>query len=772
MYFRMIRNDFLRSKTTTLTTMLFVAAAATLLSLSAILVVSLPGAIETLMTRSKTPHFMQMHSGEIDIERLAAFAEQHDEVEDYQVLEFLNVDGARIAFEDKSLAGSVQDNGFSVQSERFDLLLDLNGDVIEVADSEVYVPIPYLQEGLAEVGDRFFVAGKELRVAGFLRDSQMNSMLSSSKRFLVSQSDYSEIRDSGHVEYLIEFRLKDLSTLSAFHNAYAASGLEANGPTLTYPLFRTINAISDGLMVAVILLVSALVLVIAFLCIRFTLLAKIEEDYREIGVLKAIGMRTSDIKKIYLAKYAAIAAAGAVLGLAISFAFRGVVLDNIRLYMGEAENPALALGFGVVGVLLVFLAIVGYVNGVLRRFRTISVTEAIRFGTSQDRPGRVQRFRLSDNRLLDTNVFLGMKEVLARKRLYFTMLMVLVAAAFIIALPQNLHNTISSRSFISYMGVGDSDLRVDIQQTEDISAKTEDIAVAMGSDPFIAKYSVHLTKAFSVRTEGGPETRIKVELGDHSVFPLVYTQGAAPNADDEIALSVMNADELEKSVGDTLTLLVGGRATDLMVSGVYSDVTNGGKTAKATFSDPSAEVMWGVLNAELADASAIDERVNEYSERFDYAKVSSIDEYMAQTYGGTIRSIEVASYVSIAVALTIVVLITLLFTKMLVARDRYSIAAMKALGFRSSDIRIQYAARSVFVMIVGVVAGTLLANTAGEALAGRVIAAFGAASFDFVVEPFSAYLLSPLVMALAVLVATYFGTLDAERMTIADNIKE
>ena len=63
------------------------------------------------------------------------------------------------------------------------------------------------------------------------------------------------------------------------------------------------NAISDGMMIAVILLISALVVTIAFMSIRFTLLAKIEDDYREIGVMKAIGLRLSDIKKIYLAKY-------------------------------------------------------------------------------------------------------------------------------------------------------------------------------------------------------------------------------------------------------------------------------------------------------------------------------------------------------------------------------------------------------------------------------------------------------------------------------------
>lgn len=772
MYFRMIRNDFLRSKTTTLITMLFVAAAATLLSLAAILVVSLPAAIDSLMAQAKTPHFTQMHAGEVDVDRLAVFAAGRPEVEDYQVVEFLNIDGARIAFEGRSLAGSVQDNGFSVQNDSFDLLLDLNGDVIEVASGEVYVPIAYLQEGLVGVGDRLDVAGKRLTVAGFVRDSQMNSLLSSSKRFLVSPGDYAAIRSHGSVEYLIEFRLDDLSALGTFEAAYAAAGLEASGPTLTFPLFRTLNAISDGLMIAVILLVTMLIVVIAFLCIRFTLLAKIEEDYSEIGVLKAIGIRLSDIKRIYLAKYIAVAATGALMGLALSFALRGMVLENIRLYMGEPEGSTMALAVGTAGVAIVFLAIVAYVNRVLSRFRSISVTEAIRFGTSQDQPPSARRFRLDGNRLLDTNVFLGVKDVLARKKLYITMLMVLVAAAFIVIVPQNLHNTIASPSFISYMGVGDSDMRVDVQQTDGIAAKTAAVATVLEKDPAVSKYSVLLTRAFTVRTDDGADERIKVELGDHSVFPLVYSKGRAPAADDEIALSVMNADELGKSVGNTLIVLVRGQERRLTVSGVYSDVTQGGKTAKAAFDDPSAEVMWGVINVELASGSVLEEKAAEYEEEFAFAKVSSIDDFVAQTYGGTIRSVGLASRVSTAVALIISALITLLFMKMLVAKDRHSIATMKALGLRNADIRLQYAARSALVVVAGVALGALLANTAGEALAGQVIAQFGGSSFGFVVDPLSAYLLSPLLIAIAVLAATYFGTLDVSTTTIADNIKE
>lgn len=773
MYYRIIRNDILKSKAITLTTMIFVAAAAMLVSLAAILVVNLSGAIDTLMTQAKTPHFMQMHSGVIDTARLEAFAEQNSNVDEFQVLEFLNVDGARIVIDGNSLADNVQDNGFCAQSEKFDYLLDLDGNVINVSDGEIYVPICYMKDGTAKVGDKAVIWGKEFTVAGFLRDSQMNSLLASSKRFLVSENDYVEIKDFGSTEYLIEFRLKDLSALGAFETAYTSAGLEANGPTITYPLFKTINAISDGLMIAVILLVSALVVAIAFMCIRFTLLAKIEDDYREIGVMKAIGLRVSDIKKIYLAKYAAIAAAGCMLGFVLSFVFRGALFENIRLYMGESETASFALLFGIIGVLLVFLAIIAYVNGVLKRFRKISAAEAIRFGTSQEKSAGANHFCLSKNRLLDTNIFLGVKDVLARRRLYATMLAVLVISAFIIIVPQNLYNTISSKSFSTYMGIGKCDMRIDIQQTDNISEKAAEIAKAMESDRSISKYAVLTTKTFKAKSEDGSEERIKIELGDHSVFPVKYSEGRAPAAEDEIALSAMNADELGKKVGDVITLVIEGKEKNLAVCGIYSDITNGGKTAKAVFADNSADIMWWcVICAELSDKSLVDSKVSEYADKFDFAKVSGIDKYITQTFGSTISSVGNASCAAIAVALIITVLVTLLFMKMLVAKNRYSIAVMKAFGFTNSDITAQYVSRSIFVLIVGIVFGTLLANTLGEVLAGAVISSFGASSFKFAVNPLSAYLLCPLMMVCSVLIATIIGTSGAGQIKISENIKE
>jgi putative ABC transport system permease protein len=150
-----------------------------------------------------------------------------------------------------------------------------------------------------------------------------------------------------------------------------------------------------------------------------------------------------------------------------------------------------------------------------------------------------------------------------------------------------------------------------------------------------------------------------------------------------------------------LRLVVGGRERDFAVSGIYPDITNGGKTAKAAFSDDSGAVMWCVVNAVLTDPAQAGETAANYAARFPYAKVSGIKEFVLQTFGPTVEAVGKASYAAIAAAIAVSALVTLLFVRLLVAKDRADIAAMKALGFLDSEIRIQYLARTALVFIAG-----------------------------------------------------------------------
>jgi putative ABC transport system permease protein len=535
-----------------------------------------------------------------------------------------------------------------------------------------------------------------------------------------------------------------------------------------------INGITDGIMIAVLVLIGVLVIIVAFLCIRFTLLAKIEEDYKEIGVLKAVGMRVSQIKKLYLAKYGAIAGVACALGFLASLPLQMPFLQNIRLYMGENGSPLSGLLWGLLGAAVICGAVLLYVNGVLGRFRKISAAQAVRFGAPQEKLKSARSFRLSHNRLFSRNVFLGIKDVLSRKKLYVTMLMVLVISSFIMIVPQNISSTISAESFITYMGMGICDVNIGVMRTqvEDVAGKAAEVADVMAEDKNIEKHSLFTSMMLDRKADDGKIEKLRVTFGDYSAFPITYSKGRAPQSESELALSVLNAEDLEKNVGDEIILIVDGAEKHLTVCGIYSDVTNGGRTAQAIFDTNNADVLSVGIAVTFRDRQSVEAAISQYREQFTFAKVTSIDESIEQMFSSIRDAIQMASVVAIGATALLTLLITVLFMKMLVAKDRYTIAILKSIGFTGTDIRGQYLMRSITVLALGIIIGTILANTLGELVGVAIVSSFGASTFRFVVNPWFAYLVSPLLIAGCVVAATMLGVSGIQTLKISEHIKE
>lgn len=396
----------------------------------------------------------------------------------------------------------------------------------------------------------------------------------------------------------------------------------------------------------------------------------------------------------------------------------------------------------------------------------------MRRGTGPMASGGAGRMALSHSHFSNVSIFLGIRDVLLQKKLYGVNFIVLLFAAFLLVIPINLYTTMSSRGFVTYMGIGNCDLRIDLRQSDHLAEDAARIAREMEQDASILRHTSLITKAFQVETPDGTVSNLLTELGDHRVFPVSYVKGQAPVSPDEIALSAMNAEELGKNPGDSLTLITGSGTQTMTVCGIYSDITNGGKTAKASFPADSDDTVWAVIYAGLKDPSMLSQTVREYGDTFHDTKVTDIRDYVAQTYGPTLNSIRMAAIAAAAVALALTGLITLLFVNMLTAKDRYSIAVMKASGFTAGDIRLQYISRFVLVSVCGVFAGILLANTVGGALASLVLSGFGAPSFRFAVNPLLSCLLCPLLMIYTAVSASLAGTKGIKKITIAEYGKE
>ena len=215
----------------------------------------------------------------------------------------------------------------------------------------------------------------DFTIAGFLRDSQMNAMMASSKRFLVSCADYERLKSAGSEEYLIEFLLQDGADVNAFATKYTDAGLPANGPAITKPLIRMMNALSDSLMILVILLVSVVLLLISMLCIRFTLLTQLEADRKEIGMMKAIGLPKGEIRALYFLKFLALSGSGAVCGLLLAFAVKGALSAGMQELYGPSENGWMGLLAALVGAALTEGILLLSVRRTLKRTEKLSAVK-------------------------------------------------------------------------------------------------------------------------------------------------------------------------------------------------------------------------------------------------------------------------------------------------------------------------------------------------------------------------------------------------------------
>lgn len=178
------------------------------------------------------------------------------------------------------------------------------------------------------------------------------------------------------------------------------------------------------------------------------------------------------------------------------------------------------------------------------------------------------------------------------------------------------------------------------------------------------------------------------------------------------------------------------------------------------------------LAVTFRDRQSVKAAISQYREQFPFAKVTGIDESIGQMLGSIRDAIKMASAVAIGATVLLTLLVTVLFMKMLVAKDRYPIAILKSMGFTGADIRGQYLTRSITVLLLAVIIGTILANTLGELVGVAIVSSFGATTFHFAVNPWFVYLVSPLLITGCVVAATMLGVSGIQSLKISEHIKE
>lgn len=466
MLFRILKNDLKQNKIINFVILLFLLLSSFLLITVFIVSSHLFKSIDSFSEKVKTPDFLQMHMGDIDIDKLIEFSDTQSNIKEYQILSFLNIDFNNIKVNGDEFKIKSQDNGFSYQSEKFDFLIDLNNEIVRPNIGEVYVPLVYLNSGYINEGDIISINTTNLKVVGGIRDSQMSSMLSTSKRFLVNEKDFYNLEDYGRKEYLIEFTLIDKADIERFQAKYLTSDLPSNGPTITYSIIRLINALTEGIVLVIMTIISILVILVSLLCINFTLSSQLEDDINVIGVFKAIGIKNKDIKKLYWSKYIFLALIASILGYILSLLFLPTFLKNIKLYYGLEKNQ-LSYFYGLIAISIIIFIMVINLIVFFRKINKLSPAKII--SNINDKKNNRTIFKLRSMNILNTNLFMSVNKIVSRKKHFISFLLILIVLNFLIVLPKNIYNSMNSDSFTKYMGYGDGDLLIEFNEDYNIN---------------------------------------------------------------------------------------------------------------------------------------------------------------------------------------------------------------------------------------------------------------------------------------------------------------
>ncbi|MFV0407869.1 MAG: ABC transporter permease [Propioniciclava sp.] len=725
-----------------------------LMATGAMVTERLVGSINQLFDEAQPPHFLQMHSGDYDEAALDSFAASQPAIEAWTVVDLLGFDGSALSWERSStgesgdLSASLIDNLFVSQNPDFDYLLDEQGEIAQPRDGEAYAPVAYQRTFGFEAGDEIGVRTdsgvQQLEVVGFVRDAQMASSLSSATRFLVSESQWESLAEAGggDPEIIIEYLMQDPAQTNELQTAYERDdALPKNGQAVTFEMIRIINTFSDGLVAVALVFASLLLIVIALINLRFVIRGTLQDEVRKIGAMKAIGLPDRQICRLYLSKYSLMTVIGCVIGGVLAVGATVLLTGGISSSYSSAPVTVWTVVIPLLALAAVYAIVVSICRGILRGIRRIEVVNALVHGSTLSEGQRARAARRSGRRVGRSSLAHGgggmngrllRIDLLSEFKQWMLLPLVFFLVATLMTLPANLLSTFESPRFVTSMGAPESDLRADIQFSDDVDAQQKELVDALESDDRILEVRPYANVLGFVDGEEGPES-LRIETGDYTGSTIDYISGSKP-ADGEIAVSVLNAEKYALAPGDEIKVTFDGVPRQLRVSGLYQDVTSGGYTAKMQGAIESGALSYVVYldTAEGEDPTAV---ALDYQEEFPEASVVPMREYTSQTLAYVTDAFRTAAMFAFVFGIGVALLITALFLKLQISRDRRKMGVLSAIGFSAREIAGQIRGKSVLMAGAGVALGVLFSALCGGPMVGGLLSLAGLGIVELNIMP-------------------------------------
>lgn len=733
MYRKLLLNDLKRNVFKNSIIVMFMSISATLSILVCLILCQLFIGINTLYKTSKPPHFLQMHKGDINTEDLEEFNASFEGLQAWQLVKMVNVYGDELQVQKESgsvfgLGDNRIDISFVKQNPDYDILLSSSMEKLELNKGEIGVPRILLPSYDIEINDKIILktgqGEKVFIVKDYVYDAQMNSSMVSSTRFLLNNEDFEELyANANETEYIIEAYFDKTSMASAYRNAYYSSklNLPRDGQAVTYTMIFLISALSDMSMAMVYLIAGILLLVISLICLRFVILAEFEDSMSEIGNLKAIGIPDYKIEKIYSDKVLCLAFLSNALGLLGAFGLFPLTKAHMENTFGKQGLSVLSI-FAAIGVsVITSLCILLFTKKSIGLIRKAGVVDLLVTGKGMLKEKKKRSYK--SLKALNLNLLVAVREI---RQSYGIIAILMFCISVFTLIPFRLAHTMEDKRFITYMGSSLNDIFIELEEGKGLEARRDKVLELIKEDKDISHVKESKRVAVKARKEGSNLTALYVDIGDEAGEGLNYLKGNMPLSDSDIVISAMMADELEKNIGDKLTLEYQNIKKEFNVSGIYQDITSGGKTAKSRYKFEGLEAKKYTFYIDLKEGVDKEAITQTYRQKLGTSySTESTGTFIKQTFGTLTKQIKSAALYVFGVGILILMLIVSMFLNLRFKRNVTSLALKRLTGISLKSIYLQEIYPLLFAGGLGTLSGVLTVCFFGESFVSFLFRAMG-----------------------------------------------
>ncbi|MDO4274777.1 MAG: ABC transporter permease [Eubacteriales bacterium] len=785
MLFKVLRKDLKRRKGVNIILFLFILLATVFLSSSLNNILTVSKGIDYFLDYANIPEITLLTDKTSEDEGLGEFLEDQQEVNDYEYARLVAVPEEGLKVEKNGKRSDYESGGITnylgSNTGKYCKVFGRDNKEVELKNGEIVLDVRSMEKNDLVPGDKLIVdidgTEQEFTIKSEVKDAAFGTDMGGMGRILLNGQDFEKYSRAGG-DNIFGVYLIHTNNENELTKTISTRGFTSIVTKIDRSMYKLLY-VMDIVLAALLILAGICFILIAFLVLRFTLVFTMEENYSEIGIMQAIGLRNFTIRRIYLVKYLLLTAAGAGIGLALSFPVSRAMIGGVSKNIILADSSAY-LWANMAGALLVAAVVILFCYRCTKKINKISVIEAIRGGQNGERYHKRKGIKLFSRSRMSIPVYLGLNDILSHLKRYVVLIITFCISFVLISIPLNTVNTMNSREMISKFSL-DPDSSVymtsftgggnqSLMTVAEVDERAQQLKKDLKEKGYEAELTVpHLINLFYYKQEGDKIAVSTTQIRGDSGY-LTYSEGTAPLLENEIAVSKNILKTTGWELGDTVHAVIGGRERDFIITGTYSDYMQIGSSIRM---NPVIDIQGERIFAAWSVMVNMDTTLTQEEMKKELQK-----ELPQYTWGtameilegniGSIRSVlkEVLAPMT-ALLCDVIALISIMMEQLFIVREKGEIAMMKSMGFSNRVIRGWQVIRMVWVVVISMLAAIPLSVLSNRFLLTPIFGIMGA-EITIQVDIVEAYVIYPGILLIAIILAAAAASGRVKRIRIQE----